>query len=374
MSAIIYDGNKIQEIEISCLDVLVTDRCNLRCKYCFHTKSPDDMSGETFERAIRFLGPQMKSNCEFNFFGGEPLLREEFCLRWMHEIKRLRPKASLHIATNGTIFSPGLVEIAKVEKPHFLQISYDGVNQSSNRGEAAVVEANLLSYLKEVGRGKITVRLTFTHDTVKDLYENLVLVYDMGVRRFAHHATYDNAWTDWELGEYNRQLDKMHEFLDEHPDMENVFCDCKLAVRSRKIFRCAMGRSLIALAPDGRLFPCHYAVSVPRFQIGDVYAEVLNRGRFAGIGMAGCDSCSARNVCHNCLIANYVFTKSLTKPLKCTCSMNKYEYSKVKDKYEGMYEYTDSEGAILERMAEVISDVCSNNVKAIRELNETLID
>lgn len=374
MPAMILDGSKVSEINVDSIDVIVTDRCNLRCKYCFHKKTPLDMSDETLEKSIEFLKPQLSNNCEFNFFGGEPMLREEFTIGWMDKIRSMGESFRLHIATNCTIYSKDLVRIAKREPPHFLQVSYDGINQNENRGMNEIVTENLGRYIEEIGGNKLTVRLTFTHTSVSDLSRNIEHLYDIGIRRFAHHATYDNNWTESELIEYNKQLDSMHDFLKTHPDMINVYCECKNAVRNRKIFRCAMGRNLLAISPSGDIFPCHYAVGYDRFKIGNVYNNTLNRGRFVSINMVGCNECEARMSCHNCLMANYVFGGLMSKPLKCTCSMNKYEYSKVKDEYESRFKYSESEEKIISSSIMVLEDIYNNNKASLGEINEALAD
>ena len=71
---------------------LLTENCNLRCKYCFEGSSRNVkkvMSSETAHRGINLLCDQAEqayqagytdSNVSITFFGGEPLLNTELAI------------------------------------------------------------------------------------------------------------------------------------------------------------------------------------------------------------------------------------------------------------------------------------------------------
>jgi uncharacterized protein len=93
----------------------VTERCNLRCKYCTYsgnyygqrTHSERDMSFETAKGAIKkFLNKSTNKFC-LSFYGGEPLLNFkliESIISFIHE--QSTREIILAMTTNGTLLTP----------------------------------------------------------------------------------------------------------------------------------------------------------------------------------------------------------------------------------------------------------------------------
>ena len=112
----------------------LTEKCNLRCNYCYYKSSQVnrelEMSDEILEKSIKLaLERTIKLKHEFfniTFFGGEPLLRvDAICkgveiAKMMVESERAKlPKNfEMHFAvnTNGTLFSNDLLDFFQKEK------------------------------------------------------------------------------------------------------------------------------------------------------------------------------------------------------------------------------------------------------------------
>ena len=61
------------------IDLVITENCNLKCKYCYETQRNINMTEENFDHFYSVTLPQLKKLYDFNtyslhFFGGEPLL------------------------------------------------------------------------------------------------------------------------------------------------------------------------------------------------------------------------------------------------------------------------------------------------------------
>lgn len=115
----------------------VTERCNLRCKYCLYsglypyerTHSYKIMDAEIMVRAIDYFlnhtqGPESK---EISFYGGEPLMAWELIKEAIKHIKKRTSTENInfHIDTNGTCFSDEILRFI-IQNKIFLQISIDG--------------------------------------------------------------------------------------------------------------------------------------------------------------------------------------------------------------------------------------------------------
>ena len=363
--------NVIYEPSIHQLDLLVTERCNFDCVYCFHKQRPMDMTDEILQKAIDMMADQIHPRVIFNFFGGEPILMEDFCLKWMHRLRERFPECRFHFTTNGSVYSERLVNDWLIKEDPIIQISHDGINQARLRGHEELVTGNLKKYIKAVGVDKVTTRLTFTNETVGDLMESVEYFYGIGVRRFAHQADITNEWTEENIQEYCRQLDEIYDFMEEHPDLDVVFANCKKLTVSRVRNRqCSMGRELVSLTANGEIFPCHRAVKFPDFKIGDVFTGELNRGKFPVLNMDGCDKCDASDFCHQCFLANYEQNGSLEEPVESGCSINRYEFKKLSEKNN--YVKADFEGSmeLCAKAVEVLTDINSNNTEILRVINE----
>jgi len=115
----------------------VTERCNLRCKYCIYDPSylrqrnhgTRDMDETTAFGAIRYLS-QSSRNCDdlgITFYGGEPLLRFPMVRKCVDYAKRCfaDKKIIFSLTTNGTLLTQEMARF--FAKEHFgITVSIDG--------------------------------------------------------------------------------------------------------------------------------------------------------------------------------------------------------------------------------------------------------
>lgn len=91
---------------ITYLRLAITDRCNLRCRYCMPEGGVDFvphheiLSFEELERLVRLLAALGVSKVRIT--GGEPLVRHD-CLALLKALKEIDAVRSLHITTNGVV-------------------------------------------------------------------------------------------------------------------------------------------------------------------------------------------------------------------------------------------------------------------------------
>ena len=346
--------------KITWVDLMVTDRCNMNCRYCFHNQRPLDMSEDTILRAITFLRDKISDDPVFNFFGGEPMLRTEFCSKWLRTIGDMFRGARFHISTNGTIFDEGLIELFKRPGSQF-QISYDGINQGTLRGNAEKVEKNIRRFTELLFPVNPSVRLTFTRDTVKDLSESMERCYSLGVRKFTHQPELNNDWVESDFQEYEIQLGKMYKFIKNHGDLYSQICDCSRIEVCRPGSVCAAGKTLISIDPVGNIYPCHRMVGVDRFKLGNVNDRLMHRGKMLSIKIRGCEQCSALPTCNPCIAANYEFNGALSSPINATCRINRIEYDMARKEYHSSYGEVSDDSKVIMSMISVLEEIKRSN-------------
>lgn len=109
---------------IDYMRISITDRCNLRCKYCM----PEDVPSISHQEILRFeeilhlcrLAGQLGIR-KFKVTGGEPLVRKG-CLSFLRELKELPDTEQVTLTTNGVALSDCIDELK--------DIGIDGINIS----------------------------------------------------------------------------------------------------------------------------------------------------------------------------------------------------------------------------------------------------
>ena len=172
--------------------IFVTNKCNLRCKYCYEENRTGDMSPETMIATIDWLVSHYEKemftrpfeNLTFTFFGGEPLLN--FSTVWVGIdylrtiCDKLNFKVGIHILSNGTVLTDEMTEYFKSVRPynnfnwHF-QVSLDGCEETHNanrvfandEGSYKVISENIKK-IRQIFKS-VGVRMTVTPDNIKSL-------------------------------------------------------------------------------------------------------------------------------------------------------------------------------------------------------------
>ncbi|MFN8383645.1 MAG: radical SAM protein [Anaerolineales bacterium] len=112
----------------------ITDRCNLRCSYCYLPHLREDMSLETAQGVIQSMIRSAQihgyNRIKLKYAGGEPLIRFPFILQ-LHEYAKLHVEDSglsldAVLLTNGTLLTDEISKALTSMNIH-LMISLDGV-------------------------------------------------------------------------------------------------------------------------------------------------------------------------------------------------------------------------------------------------------
>lgn len=118
---------------VSMLGVLLTNRCNLHCAYCYRGGgSGGDLAEEPLNEALTFALHAEGRSLEVHFSGGEPGLRFDV---FRSAVTRLRAEApadravTVRLASNGTLLSADRLDFL-VEQDVFLSLSLDGAPQA----------------------------------------------------------------------------------------------------------------------------------------------------------------------------------------------------------------------------------------------------
>lgn len=114
------------------LIVMPTEKCNLRCSYCYETFEKGRMKEPIQQGVKAYLERAVQRFPVFNlaWFGGEPLLQPKIILDVSETYRRLQQqhgvRGTLSMTTNGVLFTDALIDQLEAVQMNVYQITLDG--------------------------------------------------------------------------------------------------------------------------------------------------------------------------------------------------------------------------------------------------------
>ena len=174
------------------VDLEITNKCNLSCRYCCHFTSAGDVGYELpKEEWLQFF--EELNRCavmSLTISGGEPFCRKDL-KELIEGIKRNRMRFS--ILSNGTLITDDMAEfIASTGRCNIVQVSIDGSVSAMHdtfRGEGSFARAvNGIKCLQKY-EVPVTVRVTIHKQNVRTLEDIArLLLEDLGIQSFSTNA------------------------------------------------------------------------------------------------------------------------------------------------------------------------------------------
>lgn len=184
----LIDQSKKYNSGISLLRVLLTDKCNIQCKYCkvvpnVCNKKENPVPIEKFEKALKVL---IKSNTKeqkvVHITGGEPLIFKDKVIEMIKLIKKLDTKNQIMtvIGTNSLLLNESLLKtILKYNKDIKLIVSLDGKKESNdkyrNKYDGSGTYDDVVEKLKMIKKYDVELGISMvigTHN-IDNLQENI---------------------------------------------------------------------------------------------------------------------------------------------------------------------------------------------------------
>lgn len=256
-------------MKIQSLDLHLTDRCNLNCKYCYlhqegYVIRPDIDDGliELLPEIVKRLGVT-----KINFFGGEPLLAIDKIKKVIEKLKDTGVKFG--ISTNGIIDKEEIRDLIRTYKIS-VQRSIDGCPEacSLNRPDVTDKYLKLTELYQDYGKAR---RSTITEDAAKYVYKSWLWLKNNGFNQ-GWTPIPDNykEWSDESIQTFIEQhkliaRDLVYDVLSGKPPFYNFWfsrlISCILTPNNIGPKGCGAGTSLLALRQDGNFLACHRFVS-----------------------------------------------------------------------------------------------------------------
>jgi Arylsulfatase regulator (Fe-S oxidoreductase) len=371
-----------QEPLIKAVCLHVAHDCNLSCEYCFAGKGlfggrQTLMDLETGKRGIDFVlhASGNRSQCEVDFFGGEPLLNfsliKELVSYGKQEANRKNKTLKFTLTTNAVLLDAEVRDFLRTEDISVV-LSLDGrpeVNDRmrhypDGRGSYKDIVSAIRDFITEFPEGSpyavgtyYYVRGTYTHFNL-DFEKDVLHLVDLGIKQISLEPVVTvfgepHALREEDLGlimdSYDRLGEKVLELRDKGRNFNffhfNVALDHGPCILKR-LSGCGAGHEYAAISPEGDIYPCHQFVGQESYKLGSLFAsdpyhldaELVQQFRLANIyAKPVCQECWARFACSGgCHAANIGFSGELTEvyPLGCELQKKRLEvalYLKAKE-------------------------------------------
>lgn len=332
--------SKIPQPAINVCYFILSEQCNLACKYCFLGNnnperrkkfSSEKMTTATAERALFYFIRQIKLSKNLNpenkptiiFYGGEPLLNFEvleYVAVRVQELRKIEPcmkNAEMSVITNGLLLDEKKLKRLK-ELCVSVAISIDGCSEEANSQRVDVAGKPTFSrVVKALNLAKqldvnISLSITLTEKTINDKKKilDLITTYDikgfgfnilMSDKNFTLDDNYNNEAADFiinvfrDLREIGIYEDRIMRKLKSFSQAQVYFSDCA-----------ATAGSQIVITPDGRVGICHGCIAERTFFDSSIYDDSFNANtdplfvewsQLTPINKDECLSCEALGIC-----------------------------------------------------------------------------
>lgn len=330
--------------------LILTENCNLRCKYCFERNSrtvtqymPEDTALKVvdtlFDNVQKLIDAGTNPNglrVGITFFGGEPCLCPDLMQTvveyGVNKSKETGININFSIITNGTIYNDKLEAFMErwvelTDGNINIQLSIDGTPdiQDANRPcaistqkSSELIEANVVKFKEffkahNIDAMKLQLHAVISKASLPKLYESFRYFYEtlkLYESKFAW--VIEDDWDDDDVAILDRELGKMVNYL--IPITTNIerfplkhFDHCS---------GCSAGKQLVCVDTEGYIYPCHrfffFARKNPDLTFGNINDPELDlmssdaRQKFLKF-----DPNSITDICQICMATNYEATGTL---------------------------------------------------------------
>lgn len=316
----------------------VTQKCNLKCKYCFVCQQPKEITYEVAKDTAKFFAKNAMlagKRPSINFFGGEPMLRYKDIIKPLTEWIRdtYGDAFELSLTTNGLLLTKEIMEFFDKHNVGML-FSIDGdkktqdINRPRHDGKGSFDQLEPIIDLVLEYHPNMTFRATVDPPTHTELFNNYKFAVGKGYTNCFFIPNVFSTWTDKDLEELDQELDKICDYYIEElragrrPCAFNHFEEAVGDIRkiidlkdgqfreNKKLVgggRCGIGAgSFAGIGVTGDIFSCQEMTENPEhgdeFKIGNIYSGVNEEKRWQVLSMYKAEEikCSEESYCEDC--------------------------------------------------------------------------
>jgi uncharacterized protein len=278
------------EMDVKNISIILTERCNLRCTYCYQShekhKNGTTMTKETARDIVDFILDDSKGNNYFNssknqgvildMIGGEPLYEIEIM---DYLVDYFKSKAAMMghpwatnymvaISTNGTLYHTDKVQrfLEKNKNRVSITFSMDGNKDlhdscrvfPDGSGSYDRVRDNVDIWLKQTGSG--SSKVTLAPENIIHTSQAIPHLWEMGIHTVYANTVYEEGWNYGHATIFYNELKKLADYLlkDKRYGLHwtSLFSETIGSQLQDTRNYCGGNGSMLAIGTDGRCYPC----------------------------------------------------------------------------------------------------------------------
>lgn len=347
---------------------IVTEDCNLRCKYCYEVQKNDKnkMTFEIAKKAVDYIFENkdiFKSEAVvWNFIGGEPLLEIDLIDKIADYIKIKAFKENhpwrytyrFNISTNGILYDTSKVQKFLKKNPNkvSIAISIDGNKDKhdlqrvykNGKGSYDDVVKNIPLWVKQFPDAQ--TKVTIGSEDLKYVKESIIHLWNLGINNVYANVVFEDVWNPGDDILFENQLRELADYIIDNRlwnkyntslFSENIGYPNDDESLNRN--NCGAG-IMLAIDANGNLYPClRYSDFCMHnnkgYSIGNINSGINFDKIRPFIGLTNktqsddeCINCEIASGCGWCQGFNYDSSEIKTnyKRAKFICKMHKARY------------------------------------------------
>lgn len=328
--------------------ISVTQRCNLRCNYCYIDKRDISISQDVAQKIVDFAYWNTPDDEKINigFFGGEPLLafdKVREIVAMVEEHPGFTPeRLEMTLVSNGTLFSDAIACFLRDHNIGF-GVSCDGppaIQDISRcyingRGSGKQVDETLKWAMELLPN--TMVNAVYYPQTLSLLPRVVEYFSDIGLRHIYLSPDFSAQWKEDDAALLpDLYADIGSFYLNNLAQNDRHFIsliDAKIAVIMRGGYdrheRCRMGKGEFAFSASGFIYPCERLIgkggggehAIGHIDTGVESDRLACNPASRGVVPSACIECGIREYCMNwCGCSNFMSTGSYHRPGAFLCA------------------------------------------------------
>jgi len=210
---------------------LLTHNCQLRCKYCQVRKFPGSMKEEVLLSAIDLLFTSNSQELQFQFFGGEPLLRFNLIEKAVNYAKKINKQYKKDlvfiISTNGISLTREKIDFFKRHR-FIVEYSIDDEVERQLKARTACDGKNYYSqmihnseYIRHLNIRHYSISVVMPN-AVSSMFENFKHLVDIGFRNLQMNYSLGFFWPEKEIRTLFWQTEKILSYVKRRENIEFI--------------------------------------------------------------------------------------------------------------------------------------------------------